>query len=165
MVVTNPSCPASFIALYAVPSDTFITLATFLTEVLSMTKHEQIIAYIESLNVCQKISVRKVAKVMKAFIALYAVPSDTFITLATFLTEIFWQTFNDSMYAKVAKVMKVSEGTAYRAIKDAGQLGLVTTIDRVGTKLSGIFYSSICRPLRYFHYFGNFPDRNFLANI
>ena len=34
---------------------------------------------------------------------------------------------------KVAKVMKVSEGTAYRAIKDAGQLGLVTTIDRVGT--------------------------------
>ena len=29
--------------------------------------------------------------------------------------------------------MKVSEGTAYRAIKDAGQLGLVTTIDRVGT--------------------------------
>lgn len=57
-----------------------------------MTKHEQIIAYIESLNVCQKISVRK-----------------------------------------VAKVMKVSEGTAYRAIKDAGQLGLVTTIDRVGT--------------------------------
>ena len=57
-----------------------------------MTKHQQIIAYIESLNVCQKISVRK-----------------------------------------VAKVMKVSEGTAYRAIKDAGQLGLVTTIDRVGT--------------------------------
>ena len=57
-----------------------------------MTKHEQIIAYIESLNVGQKISVRK-----------------------------------------VAKVMKVSEGTAYRAIKDAGQLGLVTTIDRVGT--------------------------------
>lgn len=29
--------------------------------------------------------------------------------------------------------MKVSEGTAYRAIKDAGQLGMVTTIDRVGT--------------------------------
>ena len=57
-----------------------------------MTKHEQIIAYIESLTVGQKISVRK-----------------------------------------VAKVMKVSEGTAYRAIKDAGQLGMVTTIDRVGT--------------------------------
>lgn len=57
-----------------------------------MTKHEQILAYIESLTVGQKISVRK-----------------------------------------VAKVMKVSEGTAYRAIKDAGQLGMVTTIDRVGT--------------------------------
>ncbi|BGE82183.1 DRTGG domain-containing protein [Staphylococcus petrasii] len=57
-----------------------------------MTKHEQIIAYIESLKIGQKISVRK-----------------------------------------IAKVMNVSEGTAYRAIKDAGQLGLVTTIDRVGT--------------------------------
>ena len=29
--------------------------------------------------------------------------------------------------------MNVSEGTAYRAIKDASQLGFVTTIDRVGT--------------------------------
>ncbi|GGG83503.1 CBS domain-containing protein [Staphylococcus pragensis] len=57
-----------------------------------MTKHEQIIAYIESLKIGQKISVRK-----------------------------------------IAKVLSVSEGTAYRAIKDAGQLGLVTTIDRVGT--------------------------------
>lgn len=57
-----------------------------------MTKHEQIIAYIESLKIGQKISVRK-----------------------------------------IAEVMNVSEGTAYRAIKDAGQLGLVTTIDRVGT--------------------------------
>ena len=47
-----------------------------------MTKHEQIIAYIESLNVGQKISVRK-----------------------------------------VAKVMKVSEGTAYRAIKMPDNLG------------------------------------------
>lgn len=57
-----------------------------------MTKHEQILSYIESLSVGQKISVRK-----------------------------------------IAKVLEVSEGTAYRAIKDAGQLGLVATIDRVGT--------------------------------
>nr|MDK7245716.1 DRTGG domain-containing protein [Staphylococcus lugdunensis] len=57
-----------------------------------MTKHEQILAYIEALSVGQRISVRK-----------------------------------------IAKVLEVSEGTAYRAIKDAGQLGLVTTIDRVGT--------------------------------
>ena len=34
---------------------------------------------------------------------------------------------------KIAKVLDVSEGTAYRAIKDAGQLGIVATIDRVGT--------------------------------
>ena len=34
---------------------------------------------------------------------------------------------------KIAKDLAVSEGTAYRAIKDAGQIGLVTTIDRVGT--------------------------------
>lgn len=34
---------------------------------------------------------------------------------------------------KIAKDLAVSEGTAYRAIKDAGQLGMVTTIDRVGT--------------------------------
>ncbi|MDN6182572.1 MAG: CBS domain-containing protein [Staphylococcus equorum] len=57
-----------------------------------MTKHEQILSYIESLAVGQKISVRK-----------------------------------------VAKDLSVSEGTAYRAIKDAGQIGLVATIDRVGT--------------------------------
>lgn len=57
-----------------------------------MTKHEQIVSYIESLNIGQKISVRK-----------------------------------------IAKVMNVSEGTAYKAIKDASQLGFVTTIDRVGT--------------------------------
>lgn len=57
-----------------------------------MTKHEQILAYIESLSIGSKISVRK-----------------------------------------IAKFLEVSEGTAYRAIKDAGQLGLVTTIDRVGT--------------------------------
>lgn len=59
---------------------------------IKMTKHEQILAYIEALSVGQRISVRK-----------------------------------------IAKVLEVSEGTAYRAIKDAGQLGLVTTIDRVGT--------------------------------
>ncbi|WP_057509815.1 DRTGG domain-containing protein [Staphylococcus simulans] len=57
-----------------------------------MTKHEQILAHIESLAVGQKISVRK-----------------------------------------IAKDLEVSEGTAYRAIKDAEQLGLVATIDRVGT--------------------------------
>lgn len=34
---------------------------------------------------------------------------------------------------KIAKDLEVSEGTAYRAIKDAGQRGLVATIDRVGT--------------------------------
>ncbi|WP_432371120.1 DRTGG domain-containing protein [Staphylococcus chromogenes] len=34
---------------------------------------------------------------------------------------------------KIAKDLDVSEGTAYRAIKDAGQRGLVATIDRVGT--------------------------------
>ncbi|MGX0164776.1 putative transcriptional regulator [Staphylococcus capitis] len=57
-----------------------------------MSKHEQILNYIESLSVGSKISVRK-----------------------------------------IAKVLDVSEGTAYRAIKDAGQLGIVATIDRVGT--------------------------------
>ncbi|MGX0052012.1 DRTGG domain-containing protein [Staphylococcus capitis] len=57
-----------------------------------MTKHEQILNYIELLSVGSKISVRK-----------------------------------------IAKVLDVSEGTAYRAIKDAGQLGIVATIDRVGT--------------------------------
>ncbi|MCE5709674.1 CBS domain-containing protein [Staphylococcus pseudintermedius] len=34
---------------------------------------------------------------------------------------------------KIAKDLDVSEGTAYRAIKDAGQRGLVASIDRVGT--------------------------------
>ena len=57
-----------------------------------MTKHEQILAHIESLSVGSKISVRK-----------------------------------------IAKVLRVSEGTAYRAIKDASHMGLVATIDRVGT--------------------------------
>ena len=32
---------------------------------------------------------------------------------------------------KIAKDLNVSEGTAYRAIKDASQLGIVATIDRV----------------------------------
>lgn len=61
-------------------------------EVKRMTKHEQILSYIESLKIGSKISVRK-----------------------------------------IAKDLAVSEGTAYRAIKDAGQMGLVTAIDRVGT--------------------------------
>src|SRR5699024_3086849 len=61
-------------------------------EVIKMTKHEQILSYIESLAVGQKISVRK-----------------------------------------IAKDLNVSEGSAYRAIKDAGRIGIVATIDRVST--------------------------------
>lgn len=57
-----------------------------------MTKHEQIIKYIESLSVGHKISVRQ-----------------------------------------IAKDLNVSEGTAYRAIKEADNQGLVASIDRVGT--------------------------------
>ncbi|RAL26850.1 DRTGG domain-containing protein [Thermoflavimicrobium daqui] len=56
------------------------------------TKHEQIIQYIESLDVGYKISVRQ-----------------------------------------IAKELHVSDGTAYRAIKDAEAKGLVNTIERVGT--------------------------------
>lgn len=56
------------------------------------TKHEQILAYIETLPVGEKISVRL-----------------------------------------IAKNLKVSEGTAYRAIKEAQNDGLVSTIQRVGT--------------------------------
>lgn len=56
------------------------------------TKHEKIIAYIETLPVGEKISVRG-----------------------------------------IAKTLEVSEGTAYRAIKDAENDGLVSTIQRVGT--------------------------------
>lgn len=56
------------------------------------TKHEQILEYIESIPVGEKLSVRT-----------------------------------------IAKDLKVSEGTAYRAIKDAENIGLVTTIQRVGT--------------------------------
>lgn len=59
-----------------------------------MTKHEQILDYIESLSIGSKISVRK-----------------------------------------IAKFLNVSEGTAYRAIKDADKMGMVATIDRVGTVL------------------------------
>lgn len=33
----------------------------------------------------------------------------------------------------IAKELNVSEGTAYRAIKDAENVGLVSTIQRVGT--------------------------------
>ena len=57
-----------------------------------MTKHEQILQYIQSLEVGNKISVRQ-----------------------------------------IAKALTVSEGTAYRAIKDAENQGLVSTIERVGT--------------------------------
>ncbi|HEU4963249.1 MAG TPA: DRTGG domain-containing protein [Bacilli bacterium] len=56
------------------------------------TKHEQILQYIEELDVGSKISVRQ-----------------------------------------IAKGMDVSEGTAYRAIKEAETRGIVTTIERVGT--------------------------------
>lgn len=56
------------------------------------TKHEQILDFIESLKVGNKISVRQ-----------------------------------------IAKELNVSEGTAYRAIKEAENQGLVSTIERVGT--------------------------------
>ena len=56
------------------------------------TKHEQIIQYIETLPVGEKLSVRT-----------------------------------------IAKNLNMSEGTAYRAIKDAENIGLVSTIERVGT--------------------------------
>ncbi|AST92843.1 MULTISPECIES: CBS domain-containing protein [Sutcliffiella] len=57
-----------------------------------MTKHEQIIQYIEELPIGEKISVRQ-----------------------------------------IAKALTVSEGTAYRAIKEAENKGYVSTIERVGT--------------------------------
>ncbi|WEG73686.1 DRTGG domain-containing protein [Vagococcus intermedius] len=56
------------------------------------TKHDQILEYIESLPVGERISVRS-----------------------------------------IAKSLSVSEGTAYRAIKEAETSGLVSTIQRVGT--------------------------------
>ncbi len=56
------------------------------------TKHDQILTYIETLPVGERISVRS-----------------------------------------IAKNLGVSEGTAYRAIKDAENTGLVSTIQRVGT--------------------------------
>lgn len=56
------------------------------------TKHDLILAHIESLPVGDRISVRG-----------------------------------------IAKALSVSEGTAYRAIKDAENIGLVSTIQRVGT--------------------------------
>ncbi|MBI0576615.1 CBS domain-containing protein [Neobacillus cucumis] len=56
------------------------------------TKHEQILQYIDTLPVGEKISVRQ-----------------------------------------IAKAMNVSEGTAYRAIKEAENKGYVSTIERVGT--------------------------------
>ncbi|GIM47105.1 thioesterase [Collibacillus ludicampi] len=57
-----------------------------------LTKHEQILKYIEELEVGSKISVRQ-----------------------------------------IAKELDVSEGTAYRAIKEAETRGIVSTIERVGT--------------------------------
>lgn len=57
-----------------------------------MTKHEQILQYIDNLTVGSKISVRQ-----------------------------------------IAKDLDVSEGTAYRAIKEAESQGYVSTIERVGT--------------------------------
>lgn len=57
-----------------------------------ITKHEQIITYIQALEVGSKISVRQ-----------------------------------------IAKALDVSEGTAYRAIKEAETQGYVSTIGRVGT--------------------------------
>lgn len=59
---------------------------------MSTTKHEQILEYIESLEIGSKISVRQ-----------------------------------------VAKHMGVSEGTAYRAIKEAETRGIASAIERVGT--------------------------------
>ena len=56
------------------------------------TKHQQILSFIESLPIGDKLSVRL-----------------------------------------IAKELNVSEGTAYRAIKEAENIGLVTTIQRVGT--------------------------------
>ncbi len=57
-----------------------------------MTKHEQILQYIEELPIGEKISVRQ-----------------------------------------IAKALSLSEGTAYRAIKDAETKGMVSAIERVGT--------------------------------
>lgn len=62
------------------------------SELESLTKHEQILKYIESLPPGSRISVRQ-----------------------------------------LAKTMDVSEGTAYRAIKDAESYGLVSTKERIGT--------------------------------
>lgn len=59
---------------------------------MGVTKHDQILEYIETLPVGEKISVRG-----------------------------------------IAKDLVVSEGTAYRAIKEAENIGLVSTIQRVGT--------------------------------
>ena len=59
---------------------------------MAVTKHDQILEYIETLPVGEKISVRG-----------------------------------------IAKALSVSEGTAYRAIKEAENIGLVSTLQRVGT--------------------------------
>jgi predicted transcriptional regulator len=78
-----------------------------------MTKHEQIIQYIESLEVGTRISVRK-----------------------------------------IAQALDVSEGTAYRAIKDAENRGIVSTRERTGTvriekrerpNIDKLTFEEICR--------------------
>lgn len=58
----------------------------------SITKHEQLLQYIEGLKIGTKISVRK-----------------------------------------LAKALNVSEGTAYRAVKEAENIGIVITKERIGT--------------------------------
>ncbi|CAM2969622.1 DRTGG domain-containing protein [Paenibacillus sediminis] len=58
----------------------------------TITKHEQLLQYIESLKIGTKISVRK-----------------------------------------LAKSLGVSEGTAYRAVKEAENIGIVVTKERIGT--------------------------------
>lgn len=78
-----------------------------------LTKHEQIIQYIESLEVGTRISVRK-----------------------------------------IAQALDVSEGTAYRAIKDAENRGIVSTRERTGTvriekrerpNIDKLTFEEICR--------------------
>lgn len=61
-------------------------------EKVTMTKHDQIIAYIEALKIGSHISVRQ-----------------------------------------IAKELSVSEGTAYRAMKEARELGLIISRERIGT--------------------------------
>ncbi|MDR1473090.1 MAG: CBS domain-containing protein [Lactobacillales bacterium] len=72
----------------------------------------------------------------------------------------------------IAKILKVSEGTAYRAIRDADNLGIVSTIERVGTiridrKLNRAFdqltYSEVAR-ITDSEVLGGVPGLNNLLN-